>query len=297
MCSWLEVGALRARTFRGVAIFAAANFALQAWGQVSGVQATALGGTTANSGPEPYVAEFKVTAVKTMADGSTVTQEFTQVRAVDGHGRTMIAMTTIPASSDETPTTKVSVFDSVAWTSSSWDSQGRVATVVKKALPGSGQGSCWIKVPQIISEGSTTEGQSRRQASQVAGPPTGLTAGNAAAPGPAHVSTLRESLGTETIQGLTARGTRVTQTTPAGAMGNSEPLVSTRETWQTSAHGIALTIREVDDDPKNGRRTVEPVKFSFGEPDPASFRPPEGYEIVTQEMQQVPCQQASHSPQ
>jgi hypothetical protein len=42
---------------------------------------------------------------------------------------------------------------------------------------------------------------------------------------------------------------------------------------------------------------MEPVKFSFGEPDPASFLPPEGYEIVTQEMQQAACQQASHSAQ
>jgi len=288
---------MRARTLGGLAIFAAANFALQAWSQASGGQPNALNSTTSNGGPEPYVAEFKVTAVKTMADGSTITQEFTQVRAVDGQGRTMTAMTTVPSSSDDTPATKVTVFDPVTWSSTSWDSQRSLVTVVKKPLPGSGVGSCSIMAPQIVSAGLTTDSQTSTKARAVVGTPTGVTAGLGAFPNPAHVNTTIENLGTETIQGLVARGTRVTQTTPAGAIGNSGPLVNTRETWQTNAHGIALTIREVDDDPKNGKRTMEPVKFSFGEPDPASFLPPEGYEIVTQEMQQAACQQASHSAQ
>jgi hypothetical protein len=288
---------MRAKTLGGVAIFAAAAFALQAWGQASGGQATALSRASANGGPEPYVAEFKVTAVKTMADGSTITQEFTQVRAVDGQGRTMTAITTIPASSDGTPATKVTVFDPAAWTTTSWDSQRSLVTVVKKPLPGSGIGSCSIMAPQFVSAGLATDGQASGKARAVVGPPTGVTAGLGASPNRAQVNTTIENLGTETIEGLTARGTRVTQITSAGAAGNSEPLVNTRETWQTNAHGIALTIREVDDDPKNGKRTMEPLSVSFGEPDPASFRPPQGYEIVTQEVQQVPCQQASHPAQ
>jgi hypothetical protein len=99
-----------------------------------------------------------------------------------------------------------------------------------------------------------------------------------------------EHLGTETIQGFEAHGSRVTQTIPAGAIGNREPLVNTRESWQANAHGIGLTVREVDDDPQNGKRTMELVNFSLGEPDPASFQPPEGYEILNQETQQIPCQ-------
>jgi hypothetical protein len=62
-------------------------------------------------------------------------------------------------------------------------------------------------------------------------------------------------------------------------------------------HGISLTLREVDDDPQTGKRITELVKFSLGEPDPASFQPPEGYEISTQETHQVSCQQPAQHPQ
>jgi hypothetical protein len=47
----------------------------------------------------------------------------------------------------------------------------------------------------------------------------------------------------------------------------------------------------VTDDPRTGKRTRELVELSQSEPDPATFQPPEGYEVVTQELHEVPCQQ------
>jgi hypothetical protein len=50
-------------------------------------------------------------------------------------------------------------------------------------------------------------------------------------------------------------------------------------------------LREVYDDPRTGRRTREVVGLTIGEPDLSLFQPPEGYEVVNEEMREVPCQQ------
>jgi hypothetical protein len=290
-------------------ILAAISFALPAWSQLSAGQSVLLNGAAARSVPEPYVAEFKITTVKTLADGTTLTQEFTQVQAWDGQGRTMTAITSVPASSDETATTKVRVSDPVTRISSTWDSNGKLATVVKRpvyeplrvpcspATPGSVAGS----VAGSISGGPPADGQASGKAGQVLGAPTGLS-GTASAVSEhalvhANANTTIEHLGTEAIEGFEAHGSRITQTTIAGTIGNSQPLVSSRESWQTNVHGIGLTVREVDDDPQNGRRITELVKFSVGEPDPASFEPPAGYVISTQEPHPVSCSQPARPPQ
>jgi hypothetical protein len=92
---------MRASTLCGLTTFAVLSFALPVWSQVAGGQSTAPNSTTAHSGPEPYTAEFKITTVKTLANGTTIAQDFAEVQAWDAHGRTMTAMTTVPASSND----------------------------------------------------------------------------------------------------------------------------------------------------------------------------------------------------
>jgi hypothetical protein len=95
-------------------------------------------------------------------------------------------------------------------------------------------------------------------------------------------------LGTQTIQGVVATGIRTTRTTPAGAEGNDAPLVRVTELW--NAKSLGLVVREVREDPVTGKETKELVELSQSEPDPSTFQPPEGYEIVTQELHAVRCQ-------
>jgi hypothetical protein len=298
---WREVCAMSARVFRALRILAAVSFALSAWSQVSAGQSVLPNGTAARSLPEPYVAEFRITTLKTSADGTTLTQEFTEVQAWDAQGRTLTAITSVPATSDETPTTKVRVSDPVTRISSSWDSNGKVATVVKRPGYDPGRGSCPLTTPGSVSVGPAVDGQASGKASQVVGAPTGpiATVSAVSAHPLMHVNanTTIEHLGTQAIQGFEAHGSRITQTTLAGAVGNSRPLVSSRESWQTNVHGIGITVREVDDDPQNGKRITELVKFSLEEPDPASFEPPPGYQISTQEPHPVSCSQPAPSPQ
>jgi hypothetical protein len=296
---------MSAGVFRVLRILAAVSFALSAWSLVSAGQSVAPSGAASGNEPEPYVAEFKITTVKTQADGTTRTQEFTEVQAWDAQGRTMTAITSVPASSDETATTKVRVSDPVTRISSAWDSNGKLATVVKRPVYVPMRVSCSPTTPGsvsgIVSSGPPADGQASGQASQVAAAPTGLSATVSAVSAHAlmhaNANTTIEHLGTQAIQGFEAHGSRITQTTLAGAVGNSQPLVSSRESWQTNVHGIGLTVREVDDDPQNGKRITELVKFSLGEPDPASFEPPAGYEISIQEPHPVSCSQPGQPPQ
>ncbi len=290
---------MRASPHRCLACFATASFSLAAWGQVSPAQDAPPNSTASHRGPQPYSAEFTISTVKTLADGSTITQKSTEVQALDAQGRTMIAITSVPTSSDEPAMTKVSVFDPVAGTSLLWDSQSKMATLAKRPLPQSTRAPCTATTDNVTG-GLTQDGPLSSNGNVGPGAPTGLTGmaariTGAAQPARVNTNTTIEYLGTETIQGFATRGSRITQTIPAGAIGNSEPLVSTRESWQVNAQGIGLTVREVDNDPQNGKRVTELEKFTLGEPDAAGFQPPEGYEIVTRQMHPIACQQTSTS--
>ena len=86
-----------------------------------------------------------------------------------------------------------------------------------------------------------------------------------------HVT--REDLGTRTIAGMEAMGTRTTEIIPAGFNGNDMPLKVMSEMWTNPQnHATLLTV---SDDPRNlGHRTWEVESLTIGPPDPALFTPP-----------------------
>jgi hypothetical protein len=201
----------------------------------------------------PYTAEFKITNVKTLASGATITNESTQVVVLDSQGRWMNATTFVPLSGDQTPITRVTVMDPVARTNSSWTIPGQKATVTQMPAPGA-QHNCATTATAPIHYNSGISG----------------------------VKPTVEELGTQTIQGVEAHGRRITTTIPAGAIGNDAPLVSTTETWAAIAPAAlrSLFVRKVSDDPQSGKMTRELTNYTLAEPDASVFQPPEGYEIV-----------------
>lgn len=153
---------------------------------------------TAETNAQVYSAEYKITHLQALTDGTTITRESTEVKALDSQGRRMTA-TTI-TSGDRAPITHVMVYDPVARTQTFWHSPGKVAHVLQMS-PGAEHHCLTI---------------ARDDISVVSGPK------------PTYTS---EDLGTESIQGVDARGRRRTTIIPAGAMGNDAPLVSTSEMW------------------------------------------------------------------
>jgi len=208
----------------------------------------------------PYTAEYKITHVQTLANGATITEESTKTIARDSQGRRMTSTTTISMSGNQTPITRVGIFDPVARTSSSWTVPGQKVTVMIMTATDA-QRNCAITLPVP------------------AGPP------HISQTLPDRPKPVVEDLGIETIQGVEARGRRTITTTPAGAIGNDAPLVSTIETWTPIASGLrGLIVRSVSDSLQFGKSTWELTSFIQAEPDVSLFQLPEGYEIVNKSV-------------
>jgi hypothetical protein len=226
-----------------------------------------------------------------LANGTTITRETTETAIVDSQGRRLIE-TVFPATGELPERSSYRVFDPVARTNTDWEVPGKRATV--RPMPpqrqsGEAGSSCWTTGPvtQVASASSSTEHPNV----------LATVSGTASVSGSIQTSTevrvvaneaTREDLGTQTIQGVEARGTRTTHTTPIGEVGNDAPLVRTTEAWM--ARSLGLMVRQVIDDPRTGKRTRELVELSQSEPDISAFQPPEGYEIQTLELHEVPCQ-------
>jgi hypothetical protein len=214
------------------------------------------------NGQTPFTAEFKTTTVKTLANGSTITREGSEVQAADSHGRTVTSTSTEQPSGDMTTYTFVS--DPAAGTRTSWTTPGQQAMVVS-THPAAGA-NCAQRAQQ--------------------NPPNAL-----------RRTSTTEDLGTETIEGVEAHGRRITTTTPAGMVGNSEPLVSTHEVWSaTSIKPFSLVLRQVDDDPQGGKTTREATRVSLSEPDASLFQPPAGYEAVARDPAPAACPAVRTAP-
>jgi hypothetical protein len=86
-----------------------------------------------------------------------------------------------------------------------------------------------------------------------------------------------ESLGTQTIDGVSAEGKRETRTIPAGAIGNDRPIEIISETWYSAElHTVVLNKRN---DPRMGETVYRLTDIKRGEPDASLFQPPPGMKM------------------
>ncbi len=85
------------------------------------------------------------------------------------------------------------------------------------------------------------------------------------------------SLGTQTINGVQAEGTRVTRTIPAGAIGNANPIVITRERWYSAELQTVIMIKRSD--PRMGTTTFQLTNVQKQEPDASLFQVPADYTV------------------
>jgi hypothetical protein len=79
-----------------------------------------------------------------------------------------------------------------------------------------------------------------------------------------------EDLGTMTVNGVPARGTRITTVVPLGAIGNDREFRSVNERWFSS--DLNLLIKSINTDPRFGTTTYELTNISRQPPDPCSRR-------------------------
>ncbi len=92
-------------------------------------------------------------------------------------------------------------------------------------------------------------------------------------------SDIVEDLGTMSLNGVLARGTRTTVVVPAGAIGNDREFRSVEERWFSDE--LNLLIRSISTDPRFGTTTYERKNVSRQTPDPSLFQVPAGYNVVS----------------
>jgi hypothetical protein len=85
------------------------------------------------------------------------------------------------------------------------------------------------------------------------------------------------SLGTQTIAGVTAQGTRYTRTIPAGAIGNEKPIVITNERWYSP--DLQLVVMSKHSDPRMGDTVFQMTNIQKQEPDASLFQVPSDYTV------------------
>jgi hypothetical protein len=88
-----------------------------------------------------------------------------------------------------------------------------------------------------------------------------------------------ESLGADTMQGLSVLGTRVTRTIPVGQIGNAQPILIVTDKWYSQ--DLQIDVKTVHSDPRTGTTTTALINLVRTEPNLALFTVPPGYTITT----------------
>jgi hypothetical protein len=89
----------------------------------------------------------------------------------------------------------------------------------------------------------------------------------------------RESLGTQTINGVVAEGTRTTRTIPVGQIGNDKPLQIVSERWYSP--DLQIVLKTTRTDPRFGTTTYTVTNIQRSEPSASLFAVPSDFTVQT----------------
>jgi hypothetical protein len=87
----------------------------------------------------------------------------------------------------------------------------------------------------------------------------------------------KEDLGTQTINGISAQGTRYTRVIPAGQIGNTNPITVVNEQWYSPE--LQLVVKIVRNDPRLGQVTYTLTNVQRTEPAASLFVVPSDYAV------------------
>jgi hypothetical protein len=200
----------------------------------------------------PYSAQAVSQFTQTLADGSHIQRSTTSSVARDSEGRSRReeSIGAIGALAGSTASPKaVFIHDPVAGSSYMLDPASKTAHVSQ---------------PRNYTLDSATPGASERQ------PRT------AHARSEANLKT--EELGTETMDGLTVQGTRITKTIAAGQIGNEHALQVVTERWYSP--DLQTTVMSTTTDPRTGVSAYKLTSISRAEPDASLFQVPADYKVT-----------------
>jgi hypothetical protein len=87
----------------------------------------------------------------------------------------------------------------------------------------------------------------------------------------------KEDLGVQSINGISAQGTRYTRIIPAGKIGNANAITITNERWYSPE--LQLVVKSVRNDPRMGQTTYTLTNIQRVEPSASLFTVPSDYTV------------------
>jgi hypothetical protein len=196
----------------------------------------------------PFSAVATAETKQTLSDGTTIsrTMQTNLFRDPQGRVRKEVTMPAVgPLAASGTLRTFIMIQDSVAGESYMLDPSKKVAYKMAQHAHGGPQG------------GSPDRAQGWKHPRDSA-------------------NVTKESLGTQTINGVSTQGTRYTRTIPAGQIGNDKPLTIVREEWYSP--DLQMVIQSKHSDPFTGTTTYIVANIQRTTPN-ASYSVPPGYAI------------------
>jgi len=199
----------------------------------------------------PMSGDLIVTRDTTLADGNRIhTENQTKVyRDADGRVRREIGFELITPATGAAKRNMIVITDPVAGKRYVLNPQNKTAHVMPLQPPRHGQGP----------------------------PPDGEVGPKWAKHDDANFN--REQLGTKTVNGLQAQGTRMTRTIPAGKIGNEKPIEVVTERWYSTDLQLPLTTTHTD--PMMGTVTTNLTNINRTLPDASLFQVPSDYKTET----------------
>jgi hypothetical protein len=87
-----------------------------------------------------------------------------------------------------------------------------------------------------------------------------------------------ESLGSQTMEGVLAEGTRMTRIIPEGLEDNDRPITVVSESW--TSPDLTINVLTKVSDPRRGESTTRMTNIDLSNPILSLFQPPPDYKIV-----------------
>src|SRR5712691_10403948 len=207
----------------------------------------------------PFSAIATSTTIQTLADGNHITRT-TQTKVYrDSQGRlrkevTLPAIGPVAASGQ--PHSFIEISDPVAGTSYVLEPDQKIA----REMPGHMGMGAGVKVKTNGGPGAPGNVVYRNFKTELA-----------------NANAKTESLGTQSIDGLNAAGTRITRTIPAGEIGNESPITVVSERWYSA--DLQMDVKSTHSDPRFGNTTYTLTNIQRTEPAATLFAVPSDYTI------------------
>ena len=240
-----------------------------------------LGGKTVKG--VPYSAEAVTQSTQTLGDGSHIVNSSSSMiyRDSEGRERREESIAKLGAwSAQGQPAKAVFISDPVANVSYSLDAVSKTARkmphgiaggitggITTKAVTGGAFGMAGAIIPPPAGAGTVEHGQQVFFYS---------TTGRAGEEG--SVKPKVENLGTSTIEGVEAEGTRTTVTIPAGQIGNERDINVVSERWYSPE--LQVVILSKHSDPRMGESVYKLTNINRSEPLPSMFQVPPDYTVT-----------------